>query len=116
MSEWSDSEVAQRVKRELDRTRNRSPSFVATKFDREYAVCDHDSGMFNIPFPPVAKHADEEMLRAMRDALQKAWIVLDSLRTYRTEDELLEIIGSEQFADAREAVRQAGALQVGGQK
>lgn len=115
MSEWSGSEVAQRVKRELDRTRNLSP-FVATKFDREYAVCDHDSGMFNIPFPPVAKHADEEMLRAMRDALQKAWIVLDSLRTYRTEDELLEIIGSAQFAAAREAVRQAGALQVGGQK
>lgn len=93
-----------------------SAHFTATKFDREYAVCDHDSWMFNIPFQPVAKHADEQKLRAMRDALQKAWIVLDSLRTYRTEDELLEIIGSDQFAAAREAVRQAGALQVGGKK
>ena len=93
-----------------------SAPFAATKFNREYAVCDHDAGLFEIPFPPVDKHADEQTLRTMRDALQKAWIVLDSLRTYRTEDELLEIIGSEQFATAREAVRQAGALQVGGQK
>ena len=116
MSEWSDSEVAQRVKRELDRTRNRSPSFVATKFGREYAVCDHDAGRFEIPYPLVAEYADELSIVVMRDALQKAWIVLDSLRTYRTEDELLEILGSDQFAAAREAVRQAGALQVGGKK
>ena len=70
---------------------------------------------FDIPFPPVPR-PEEAALRQMRDALQKAWIVFDSLRTYRTEDELLEIIGSDQFAAAREAVRQAGALQIGGQK
>ncbi len=87
-------------------------TFAATKFDRKYAVCDHDTGMFYIPFPPVARHADEEKLRAMRDALKQAGIVLDSLRTCRTEDELLEIIGSEQFTEAREAVRLAGALQI----
>ncbi len=116
MFEWSDADVQQRIKRETERQRN-MPAFTATKFNREYAVvCDHDAGLFEIPFPPVAKHADEQTLRTMRDALQKAWIVLDSLRTYRTEDELLEIIGSEQFADAREAVRHAGALQIGGQK
>lgn len=91
-------------------------TFAATKFDCKYAVCDHDTGMFYIPFPPVAKHADEEMVRIMHDALKQAQIVLDSLRTCRTEDELLEIIGSDQFAAAREAVRQADALQGGGPK
>lgn len=91
-------------------------TFAATKFDRKYAVCDHDTGMFYIPFPPVARHADEEKLRAMRDALKQAGIVLDSLRTCRTEDELLEIIGSDQFATAREAVSQAVRCKVGGQK
>ena len=85
----------------------------ATKFAREYAVCDHDAGLFEIPFPPVAKHADEQKLLTMRDALQKAWIVFDSLRICRTEDELLEIIGSEQFADAREVVRQAANISIG---
>lgn len=89
---------------------------IATKFDREYAVCDHDVGSFDIPFPPTVAQPDAEKLRILRDAVQRAWVVLDSLRTYRTEAELLEIIGSEQFADAREAVRHAGALQIGGQK
>lgn len=86
--------------------------FAATKFNSEYAVCDHNDGRFQIPFPPVAKHSNDESLRTMRDALQQAWIVLDSLRTYRTETELLEIIGSEQFAEARESVRLAGSLQI----
>lgn len=85
---------------------------IATKFGREYAVCDHDVGQFDIPFPPVAAQPDAEKLRILRDAVQRAWIVLDALRTYRTETELLEIIGSEQFADAREAVRLAGSLQI----
>lgn len=85
---------------------------IATKFGREYAVCDHDVGQFDIPFPPVAAQPDAEKLRILRDAVQRAWIVLDALRTYRTEAELLEIIGSEQFADAREAVRLAGSLQI----
>lgn len=88
MSEWSDSEVAQRVKRELDRTRNLSPF--------------------------VAKHADEEMLRAMRDALQKAWIILDGLRSYRDDAELLAILRSSQMEDAREAVRRAAMISIDG--
>lgn len=112
MSEWSDSEVAQRVKRELDRTRNRPP-FEATKFDREYAVCDHDPELFEIPFPPVAKRADEETIRQMRDALQKAWIILDGLREYRDDAELLAILRSSQMDDARESVRQAAMIRIG---
>lgn len=91
-------------------------TFAATKFDRKYAVCDHDTGMFYIPFPPVARHADEEKLRAMRDALKQAQIVLDSLRTCCTEDELLKILGNDQFATAREAVLYVCALQGGGPK
>lgn len=101
-----------------------SAPFTATKFGREpeQRICDEDCAeslrgdRFEIPFPAVAKNSDAENLRTMRDALQKAWIVFDSLRTYRTEDELLEIIGSDQFATAREAVSQAVRCKVGGQK
>ncbi len=94
--------------------------FVATKFDREpeQRFCDEDCAeflsvaRFEIPFPAVAKNSDAENLRVMRGALQKAWIVLDALRGYRPESELLELINSEQLADAREAVRLAGSLQI----
>lgn len=113
MSEWSDAEVRQRIKREIERQRN-MPAFHATKFDREYAVCDHDSGMFDIPFPPVVKHADEQKLRTMRDALQKAWIIFDGLRSYRDDAELLAILRSSQMEDAREAVRRAAMISFGG--
>lgn len=99
-------------------------AFAATKFGREpERICDEDcaeflsGARFEIPFPAVAKNADAENLRTMRDALQKAWIVLNALRGYRPDSELLDLINSEQFADAREAVRLAGSLQiVGGQK
>jgi hypothetical protein len=103
-------------------------TFAATKFDREYdlprqRLCDEDcaeflsGARFDIPFPPATKSADAENLRIMRDALQKAWIVLDALRSYRPDSELLDMINSEMLADAREAVRLAGSLQiVGGQK
>jgi len=99
-----------------------SAPFVATKFDREYEgtrqLCDEDcaeflsGARFDIPFPAVAKNSDAENLRTMRDALQKAWIVLDALRSYRPDSELLDLINSEQLADAREAVRLAGSLQI----
>ncbi len=97
-----------------------SAPFVATKFDREpeRCVCDEDcaeflsGARFDIPFPAVAKNSDAENLRTMRDALQKAWIVLDAMRGYRPDSDLLELINSEQLADAREAVRLAGSLQI----
>lgn len=98
-------------------------AFAATKFEREYdaprqQLCDEDcaeflsGARFEIPFPAVAKNSDAENLRVMRGALQKAWIVLDALRGYRPDSELLELINSERFADAREAVRLAGSLQI----
>ncbi len=97
-----------------------SAPFVATKFDREpeQRFCDEDcaeflsGARFEIPFPAVAKNSDAENLRTMRGALQKAWIVLDALRGYRPDSELLELINSEHLADAREAVRLAGSLQI----
>ncbi len=97
-----------------------SAPFVAIKFDREpeRRFCDEDCAeflsvaRFEIPFPAVAKNSDAENLRVMRGALQKAWIVLDALRGYRPDSDLLELINSEQLADAREAVRLAGSLQI----
>jgi hypothetical protein len=97
--------------------------FAATKFDREYdlprqQLCDEDcaeflsGARFDIPFPATARYADAEKLRIMRDALQKAWIVLDALRSYRPGSELLDLINSDLLADAREAVRVAGSLQI----
>lgn len=100
-----------------------SAHFTATKFDREYEgtrqLCDEDcaeflsGARFEIPFPATAGYADAEKLRIMRDALQKAWIVLDALRSYRPDSELLDLINSDLLADAREAVRLAGSLQIG---
>ena len=102
-----------------------SAPFVATKFDREYEgtrqLCDEDcaeflsSARFDIPFPP--KQSDSATLRHMRDALQKAWIILDGLRSYRDDAELLAILRSSQMEDALEAVRQAAILSLdGGQR
>lgn len=88
--------------------------FEATKFGREYAVCDHDAGRFEIPYPLVAEYADELSIVVMRDALQKAWIILDGLRSYRDDTELLAILRSSQMEDAREAVRLAALISVGG--
>lgn len=98
--------------------------FVATKFGREYeapkTICDEDcaeflsGARFEIPFPAARKN--EAVVRQMRDALQKAWIILDGLRAYRDDAELLAILRSRQMEEARDAVRQAGALQIGGQK
>jgi hypothetical protein len=91
-----------------------SAPFTATKFDREYAICDEDcaeflsGARFDIPFPP--KQSDRATLRQMRDALQKAWIILDGLRAYRDDAELLAILRSSQMADAREAVRRAAMI------
>mgnify|MGYP000920352777 CR=1 FL=1 len=93
--------------------------FVATKFGREYSVCDEDcaeflsGAQFEIPFPQAARAPDEATMRQMRDALQKAWIILDGLRTYRDDADLLAILRSGQMEDAREAVRQAGMLLIG---
>jgi len=97
--------------------------FTATKFNREYEgtrpICDEDcaeflsGARFDIPYPPAAKHADEATMRQMRDALQKAWIILDGLRSYRDDSELLAILRSGQMEDAREAVRQAGMISIG---
>lgn len=86
--------------------------FVATKFDREYAVCDHDAGRFEIPYPRVAEYADEISIVVMRDALQKAWIILDGLRAYRDDAALLAILRSSQMEDAREAVRKAAMISI----
>lgn len=102
-----------------------SAPFVATKFDREYEgtrqLCDEDcaeflsSARFEIPFPP--KQSDSATLRHMRDALQKAWIILDGLRSYRDDAELLAILRSSQMENALEAVRQAAILSLdGGQR
>lgn len=88
--------------------------FVATKFGREYAVCDHDAGRFEIPYPLVAEYADELSIVVMRDALQKAWIILDGLRAYRDDAELLAILRSSQMEDARESVRHAAMICIGG--
>lgn len=99
-------------------------AFAATKFEREYdaprqQLCDEDcaeflsGARFDIPFPPVPARAEAEQLRTMRDALQKAWIVLDALRGYRPDSELLGLINSDLLAEAREAVRLAGSLQIG---
>ena len=99
-------------------------AFAATKLEREYdaprqQLCDEDcaeflsGARFDIPFPPAPARAEAEQLRVMRDALQKAWIVLDAVRSYRSDAELLDLINSEMLADAREAVRLAGSLQIG---
>ena len=92
--------------------------FTATKFDREYQG-DEDSDEFmmgsphfDIPYPP-APRADADTMRQMRDALQKAWLVLNALRTYRDDAELLALLHSPQMAEARQAVGQATALTVG---
>jgi len=95
--------------------------FSATKFDREpeQRFCDEDcaeflsGARFEIPFPAVAKNSDAENLRVMRDALQKAWIILDGLRDYRDDAELLAILRSSQMDDARESVRQAATIRIG---
>jgi hypothetical protein len=94
-------------------------TYQATKFDREYQG-DEDSAEFmmgvphfDIPYPP-APRADEDTMRQMRDALQKAWLVLDALRTYRDDAELLALLHSQQMTEARQAVRQATALTVWG--
>lgn len=97
-----------------------SAAFIATKFNREpERICDEDcaeflsGARFDIPFPPARARDEAEQLRTMRDALQKAWIVLDALRGYRPDCELLDLINSDLLADAREAVRLAGSLQIG---
>jgi hypothetical protein len=97
-----------------------SAAFAATKFGREpERFCDEDcaeflsGARFDIPSPPAPARAEAEQLRTMRDALQKAWIVLDALRGYRPDSELLGLINSEILADAREAVRLAGSMQIG---
>lgn len=92
-----------------------SAPFTATKFDREYEgtrpICDEDcaeflSGLrFDIPFP--TPKSEEATISQLRDALQKAWIIFDGLRSYRDDAELLAILRSSQMEDAREAVRQA---------
>ena len=99
-----------------------SAPFVATKFGLEYEgtrqLCDEDcaeflsGARFEIPFP--AKQTDAATMRQMRDALQKAWIILDGLRSYRDDAELLAILRSGQMEDAREAVRLAALISVGG--
>ena len=93
-------------------------TYQATKFNREDQG-DEDSAEFmmgaphfDIPYPP-APRADEDTMRQMRDALQKAWLVLDALRTYRGDAELLALLHSPQMAEARQAVGQATALTVG---
>ena len=96
--------------------------FTATKFNREYEgtrqLCDEDcaeflsGARFEIPFP--AKQEDGAAMRQMRDALQKAWIILDGLRSYRDDAELLAILRSGQMEDAREAVRRAAMISVDG--
>jgi len=98
-----------------------SASFVASKFNREYEgtrqIFDEDcaeflsGSRFDIPSPPPK--SDEATIRQMRDALQKAWIILDGLRSYRDDAELLAILRSGQMEDAREAVRQAGMISIG---
>lgn len=99
-----------------------SAPFTATKFNREYEgprqLCDEDcaeflsGARFNIPFPP--KQSDSAAMRQMRDALQKAWIILDGLRAYRDDAELLAIIRSSQMEDARESVRRAAMISMDG--
>ena len=99
-----------------------SAPFAATKFGREHEgtspLCDEDcaeflsGARFEIPFPP--KQSDGSTIRQMRDALQKAWIILDGLRSYRDDAELLAILRSSQMADAREAVRRAAMISFGG--
>lgn len=99
-----------------------SAPFTATKFNREYEgtrqLCDEDcaeflsGARFEIPFP--AKQSDNATMRQMRDALQKAWIILDGLRAYRDDAELLAILRSSQMEDAREAVRRAAMISVDG--
>lgn len=99
-----------------------SAPFTATKFNREYEgtrqLCDEDcaeflsGARFEIPFP--AKQSDNATMRQMRDALQKAWIILDGLRSYRDDAELLAILRSGQMEDAREAVRRAAMISVDG--
>jgi len=99
-----------------------SAPFAATKFGREYEgtsqLCDEDcaeflrGARFEIPFPP--KQSDGSTIRQMRDALQKAWIILDGLRSYRDDAELLAILRSGQMEDAREAVRRAAMISFGG--
>lgn len=98
--------------------------FAATKFGREYEgtrqLCDEDcaeflsGARFEIPFQPAARNADDEAIRQMRDALQKAWIILDGLRSYRDDAELLAILRSGQMEDAREAVRLAAMISIDG--
>lgn len=119
MFEWSDADVQQRIKRGIERQRN-MPAFTATKFGREYEgtrpICDEDcaeflsGARFDIPYPPKS---DEAAIRQMRDALQKAWILLDGLRDYRDDAELLAILRSSQMEDARESVRQAAMIRIG---
>lgn len=98
-----------------------SAPFTATKFGREYeSVCQEDcaeflsGARFEIPFPQAARAPDEATMRQMRDALQKAWIILDGLRAYRDDAELLAILRSSQMEDAREAVRLAALISVEG--
>lgn len=92
----------------------------ATKFGREPERAYDDDcaeflsgARFDVPRQQERARDESEKLRTMRDALQQAWIVLDALRGYRPDSELLELINSERFADAREAVRLAGSLQIG---
>jgi len=68
---------------------------------------------FDIPYPPAPRPAEEEAVSKMRDALQKAWLALDALQTYRDDAELLALLRSQQMTEARQAVRQATALTVG---
>ena len=99
-----------------------SAPFTATKFNREYEgtsqLCDEDCAefiscaRFEIPFP--AKQADGAAMRQMHDALQKAWMILDGLRAYRDDAELLAILRSSQMEDARESVRHAAMICIGG--
>ncbi len=96
-----------------------SAPFAASKFGREpERICDEDcaeflsGARFDIPLPLVRASDESDKLRTMRDALGKAWIVLDALRGYRPDSELLDLINSEMMADAREAVRIAGSVQI----
>lgn len=96
--------------------------FSATKFGREYEgtrqLCDEDCAEFlsgaRFEIPSTAKQSDAATMRQMRDALQKAWIILDGLRAYRDDAELLAILRSSQMEDARESVRHAAMICIGG--
>lgn len=100
-----------------------SAPFTATKFDREYAVCDEDcaeflSGVqFEIPYQQQKENDSADRLAELEDfakqagvALRDAWLVLNELAIVRdlaSPAESESVLRSEKFDSAAYRVRTA---------